>query len=98
MLAWSIPVGVVLLVAFGYGELLLRRRRHRSGTPLTATYVNEITALFYGTKRRELEHRDSWSMLREEDAQGARPRLGVDLDRGIVVLRPKDDGGRPDTI
>jgi hypothetical protein len=89
VLAWSIPVGVLLLVAFGYGELLLRRRRHRSGTPLTATYVNEITALFYGTKRRELEYRDSWSMMREEDAQGAPPKHGVDLDRGTVVLPSK---------
>jgi hypothetical protein len=57
---------------------------------LSTTYVNELTAVFYGTKRIELEHRDSWSILREDDAQGAPPTVGVDLDRGTVTLPPDD--------
>jgi len=88
-LAFSIPGGVLLLVAVGAYELLPRKRRRRPGAPLSATYVNEFTAMFYGTKRLELDQRDSWSMMREEDAHGAPPRLGVDLDRGIVMLRPE---------
>lgn len=88
-LAWSLPGGVLLLVAVGAYETLARKRRHRTGPRLSATYVNEITALFYGTKRTELDYRESWSMMRDEDAEGA-PPLGVDLDRGTVVLpRPK---------
>jgi hypothetical protein len=62
---------------------------------LSATYVNELTAMFYGTKRMALDHRDSMSLMRQEDAQGAPPRLGVDLDRGVVVLRPDDSGSGP---
>jgi hypothetical protein len=88
-LSLAIPGGVLGLVALGAWELQPRKRRRRPGTPLSATYVNEITALFYGSKRTELDHRDSWSMMREEDAQGG-PPLGVDLDRGVVVLGPDD--------
>ena len=74
---------------------MAREAAKRTGKRLSATYVDEYTAIFYGTKRMELNHRDSVEMLREEDAQGAPPRLGVDLDRGVVVLRPDDPGSGP---
>ncbi|MBK1785807.1 DUF6191 domain-containing protein [Prauserella cavernicola] len=90
---WSIPGSVILLIAVATFESLRHRRRKRRGTPLATTYVNEFTALFYGTKRMELDHRDSMSMMRDEDAQGATPN-GVDLDRGVVVL-PQDRRERP---
>jgi hypothetical protein len=80
---WVIPIPVLLLIAVGIYEL---RTKKRPGTPISATYVNEFTAIFYGTKRTELDHRDSMSLMREDDAQGAPPGLGVDLDRGVVVL------------
>jgi hypothetical protein len=83
---WSIPGGVVLLVVVGIYELWREKRRRRTGKRLSATYVDEVTAMFYGTKRMELNHRESVEMLREEDVQGAPPRLGVDLDRGIVIF------------
>jgi hypothetical protein len=94
-LGLAVPGGVLLLVAVGAYELRPRKQRKRPGTPLSATYVNEFTALFYGTKRMELDHRDSMSLMREEDAEGAPPGLGVDLDRGVVVLRPDDLGSGP---
>lgn len=89
-LAFGIPGGVLVLIAVGAYET--RRRRTRPGPTLSATYVNEITALFYGSKRTELDHRDSWSMMRDEDSETA-PPLGVDLDTGVAVLRP--DRHRP---
>jgi Family of unknown function (DUF6191) len=90
-LSLGIPGGVLLLVAVGAYEVL-RKRRHRSGPMLSEAYVNEFAALFYGTKRMELDHRDSMSMMRDEDAQGAPPGFGVDLDGGRVVLSaPNDD-------
>jgi hypothetical protein len=91
ILAFAIPGGVVLMVATGVFELVRQKRRRRSGAPITATYIDEYTAMFYGTKRIELDHRDSMSMMRDEEAEGAPPTMGIDLDRGIVVLRP-DDG------
>jgi hypothetical protein len=95
VLTWGVPGGTLLLVAGGMYEMRRQQRRKRTGTPVSATYVNEFTAMFYGTKRVELDHRDSMSMMREQDAEGAPPRMGVDLDRGIVVLRPDDSGSGP---
>lgn len=95
ILSWSVPGGVLLVVAVGIYELLQQKRRNRTGTPLSTTYINEFTAMFYGTKRRELEHRDSMSLMREEDAQGAPPGHDIDLDRGVVVLRPDDSDSGP---
>lgn len=87
MLAWSIPGGTLSVVGIAVYELLRQRRRKRAGTPLATTTVNEITAMFYGSKRMELDHRDSVAVMREEDAQGA-PPLAVDLDHGVVRLSP----------
>ncbi|NKQ55913.1 hypothetical protein HFP15_23840 [Amycolatopsis sp. K13G38] len=74
------------MVGVGVFELFRNRHRKRTGAPVTATYINEFTAVFYGTKRVELDHRDSTSMLREEDAQGAPPRDNIDLDHGVAYL------------
>ena len=89
-LAWCIPGGTLLMVAAGFYELWRQRRHKNTGTPLTATYINEFTAMFYGTKRMELDHRDSLSMMREEDADGD-PPLGVDLDKGTAKIRVHRD-------
>ena len=85
VIAWSIPSGTLLLVAVGTFELVRKKRGKRTGTPLAATYTDEVAAMFYGSKRLELHHRDSMSMMREEDAQGAPPDL--DLGRGVIRLR-----------
>lgn len=90
VLEFSIPGGVLLLVAYGMFELHRQKVRKQPGTPVTATYVNEFTAIFYGSKRAELDERDTWSMWREEDPDAAPPAMGVDLDAGTVVLRPSD--------
>jgi hypothetical protein len=90
-LALSGPAAVLLLVLVGSWELIRVKRRKQSGTPLAETYVNEFTAIFYGTKRVELDHRDTVSLMREEDAQGA-PPTGVDLDKGTVVLPVRRSG------
>jgi hypothetical protein len=85
-LSFSIPGGVLLLMAVAAFELAPRKRRKRSGTPLAGTYADEVTAFLYGTKRMELDHRDSQSLMREDDAEAAPPRMGIDLDQGIVRI------------
>ncbi|WP_062980846.1 DUF6191 domain-containing protein [Nocardia anaemiae] len=89
LLGWSIPGWVLLLMAVALYEALTRKRRKRRN-PVSSTFTDEFTAMFYGTKRMELDHRDSVSMLRDEHAQGAPPGFGVDLDRHTVVLRRQD--------
>ncbi|GAA3048148.1 DUF6191 domain-containing protein [Actinokineospora globicatena] len=84
ILSLSIPASSLGVVAFGVHELRRRKNKGLDGAPLTATYVNEFTALFYASKRMELDHRDTMSMMREEDSSGARP---WDLTNGIVLPR-----------
>ncbi|MEU4343564.1 DUF6191 domain-containing protein [Nocardia sp. NPDC023852] len=90
VLQWSIPGWVILLVLVAGYEVAVNKRRRRRRTPISGTFTDEFTALFYSTKRMELDHRESISMLRDEQDQGAPPLLGVDLDRHTVVLR-KDE-------
>ncbi|MEV4128820.1 DUF6191 domain-containing protein [Nocardia sp. NPDC049707] len=89
LLGWTIPGWVLLLLAVALYEALTRKRRTRR-TPISGTFTDEFTAMFYGTKRMELDHRDSVSMLRDEQNQGAPPRVGVDLERQAAVLRRQD--------
>jgi Family of unknown function (DUF6191) len=91
VLSLSIPGVVLVQVTVAAYELLRQKRDKHRGTPLSTTYLNEFTAMFYGTKRMELDHRTAMSLMREEDAQGAPPGFGVDLDRRVVVLRPGPD-------
>lgn len=81
-LALIIPGGVLTLLVLAAYESR-KRRAHHTGPTLSGAYADEVTAFFYGTKRIELDHRDSWSMMRDEDSEGA-PPLGIDLDNGTV--------------
>ncbi|WP_216911279.1 DUF6191 domain-containing protein [Nocardia noduli] len=87
LLAWMIPGWVLLLVAVAVFETLTRKRRRRR-TPVAATFTDEFTALFYPTKRMELDHRESISMLRDDHTRAAPPPVTVDLTRSIVTLEP----------
>ncbi|MFD0362020.1 DUF6191 domain-containing protein [Nocardia sp. GCM10030253] len=86
LLQWSIPGWIILLMLVALYEALTRKRRRRRN-PVSSTFTDEFTALFYGTKRMELDHRDSIAMLRDEQAKSEPPRLGVDLNSRTVVLR-----------
>ena len=59
-----------------------RRRADPSGPqslPLSGTGFEEVDAFFTGAKRAELEERHTRSMLRDDEANGAPPRIVVDL-------------------
>ncbi|MFF0544597.1 DUF6191 domain-containing protein [Nocardia thailandica] len=84
VLGLSLPLGVLLLLAVGGYELRQRRRAALGQGGLAAAYVDEMTALLYPTKRDELEHRSSVTMLREDESTGDRPWT-VDLGGGVVL-------------
>ena len=95
--AMSLPGLVVLLVALAALERMglwatraswLPWRRKRTGPPVSATTFDEFGAAFYGSKRMEIEHRQSQSMLRDDEADGAPPNR-IDLDGGTVRLSPR---------
>jgi hypothetical protein len=96
MFVISIPGVVLLLVVFASIDRLgvaagrhLRLPWHKaeSGRPLAAPGVDELNALFYATKRYELDERRTSLMLRDEEGDGAPPRSVVDLDAGTAVIR-----------
>jgi hypothetical protein len=97
-LGLALPGGVVILLVMAAIELRPRKDGSRLKARLSATYIEETTAFLYGTKRRELEHRETMSMLVEQDAEGAPPWHDVDLDRGVARIRPRsgpeDPGNR----
>jgi hypothetical protein len=92
----SMP-GLVILLVVGAGldrmgqsanrRLRLPWRREESGRPLAASGIEEMHAIFYATKRHELDQRRTSLMLRDEESDGAPPHSTVDLDRGIAVIR-----------
>jgi hypothetical protein len=95
--AMSIPGLVTVLFALAVGEkVLLRLRRRRGETPaISGAGFDQVTMLFYATKQLELDERQTKSMLREEDEDGAPPRGPIDLDTGVVLLRPSPAGPSP---
>ncbi|MEU1547471.1 DUF6191 domain-containing protein [Nocardia sp. NPDC005745] len=93
VLQWWIPGWVILLVLVAVYELTVNKRRRRRRTPVSGTFTDEFTALFYATKRMELDHRESVSMLRDEQDEGAPPLVGVDLEHHRVVLRKQAEDG-----
>ncbi|MBA8956834.1 DUF6191 domain-containing protein [Actinomadura namibiensis] len=100
MYAAALPVLACALLALAGVELVWKRctghgllpwLRRRSGTPISATGFDEFTAVFQGSKRAELQHRQVQLVLREDDGDGALPVTGdrVDLDQGIArITRP----------
>lgn len=105
MLITSIP-GLVLLL-FGLAvidrigatanqRLRLPWRRPEDGRPLAAVGLDELHAIYYASKRHELDQRQTSLMMRDEEGDGAPPRSKVDLDAGTAVIRkppgPDRDG------
>ncbi len=96
ILFMTIPGLVLLLVALvavdrmglaANRRLRLPWRREESGRPVSAAGIDEMQALFYATKRYELDQRRTSLMLRDEESDGAPPRSRVDLDGGTAVIR-----------
>ncbi|WP_329261411.1 DUF6191 domain-containing protein [Actinoallomurus sp. NBC_01490] len=92
----SIPGLVLVLVVLASIDRMGRAARRRlrlpwrspeSGRPLAAPGLDEMQAIFYATKRHELDERRTSLMLRDEEGDGAPPRSEVDLHSGKAVIR-----------
>lgn len=67
----------------------------RSGRVVTAPGVEELAAAFQGSKRIELEQRQSELMLRDDETDGAPPSSNrIDLTSGRAVIRVNGDRRR----
>ncbi|MFI6604046.1 DUF6191 domain-containing protein [Nonomuraea sp. NPDC050536] len=56
---------------------------------VTAPGVEELAAAFQGSKRIELEQRQTELMLRDDETDGAPPTTRIDLTSGRAVIRLK---------
>ncbi|WP_018683759.1 DUF6191 domain-containing protein [Actinokineospora enzanensis] len=90
--AMSLPGLVVGLIVFAAIERFGPRRRSRAGTPMSAAGFDELGAMFYGSKREEIEYRQSSLMHRDDEEDGAPPRDSADLDGyGVRIVRRRAD-------
>lgn len=79
---------VVLLITFFLAERLWRWARgvHKSEKSASAAGLEELTAMFYGSKRVEQEQREIEYMLRDDESDGAPPADSIDLEGGVVRI------------
>ncbi|NUT94221.1 MAG: hypothetical protein HOY78_19590 [Saccharothrix sp.] len=88
--AMSIPGLAVLLVALAAGERVWRAVRRRRGHPVVSRAAfDEFTQIMHGSKRIELDERQTELMRRDDEEDGAPPRGPIDLDSGAVRLTPR---------
>jgi hypothetical protein len=85
-------VGLVVLAAVDRLGWRLHTRHglpwYRDGRrPATAVGLDEVQALFQPSKRHAMEQRRLEHVLADDDQEGAPPRVSVDLDRQIVIIR-----------
>ncbi|MFE6055159.1 DUF6191 domain-containing protein [Kitasatospora sp. NPDC056446] len=91
-------VGVAAAVAAVLGLMVLaalqirdesspRPRKRGPGAGMGAGGLDELHALFSPGKRIQVEQKREQLALRDDAQAGSPPGFGVDLDRGVAVLR-----------
>ncbi|WP_051829493.1 MULTISPECIES: DUF6191 domain-containing protein [Streptomyces] len=81
-------LGLVALAALQIRDEASPRPRHRGpGVGMGAGGLEELHALFSPGKRIQVEQKKEQLALRDDAQAGSPPHLGVDLDRGVAVLR-----------
>jgi hypothetical protein len=90
----SLPGVVVGLIALAFVDRAGRWVSGRSGLPwyrdgrrpAPAPGLDELQALFYASKRPAIEQRRIELVLRDDEHDGAPPRISIDLDAGRAVI------------
>ena len=93
----GLVVGLVALAAVDRLGWWLQRQCglpwHRDRRrPATAVGLDEVHAVFQPSKRHVIEQRRLEHVLADDDQEGAPPRVRVDLDRRIVIIRAAPAG------
>lgn len=95
---FSLPGLAVGLIVFAAVDRLGWRLRGRSalpwyrdrGRPASAVGFDELQAAFHSGTRHAIERRKVELVLRDDEQDGAPPRVRVDLDGGRVVITRTD--------
>ncbi|MDK1476649.1 DUF6191 domain-containing protein [Streptomyces sp. 549] len=92
----TLPGLVILLVAVAFvDQLMLRAGRAgilpwfgpARGGRVSATGFEMLHASLLPGKEHELQQRETMTMLRDEEGDGAPPVSEVDLDQGVALIR-----------
>jgi hypothetical protein len=97
MVAMTLPTLVIALILLGIFELSISRRRgDKHGTALSGVSFEVLEAAFHPAKHHQIDERESQSLMREEQGEGAPPFSTVDLaaGRARLVLPSKDSPSR----
>ncbi|WP_316524818.1 DUF6191 domain-containing protein [Kitasatospora brasiliensis] len=86
--ATAAVLGLVLLASWQVWDESSPRPRHRGpGVGVGAGGLAELHALFSPGKQVQIEQKWEQLVLRDDAQAAAPPHFGVDLDRGVAVLR-----------
>ncbi|MFF7991305.1 DUF6191 domain-containing protein [Kitasatospora xanthocidica] len=84
--------GLAVLAAWQIRDEASPRQRQRGpGVGYGVAGLDELHALFSPGKRIQVEQKKEQLALRDDARAGSPPHLGVDLDRGVAVLRGAGD-------
>lgn len=89
-------VGLVILAGLQVRAEASPRRREREpgvGVGGGGGILDEMHAMFSPGKRIQVEQKREQASRRDDTQAGAPPHFGVDLDRGVAVLRRPDGDG-----
>jgi hypothetical protein len=87
--AVALLIVIPLFIASAIRNLARRGRGGGAG----AVGVEELHALLYPAKRIQMDERQAQAMLRDDEADGAPKRMGIDLDAGVARIRRTGAGG-----
>ncbi|MGP3971510.1 DUF6191 domain-containing protein [Streptomyces sp. 6N223] len=91
MVFMTLPGLVILLIAVAFVDrVLLSWRGVARGGGVSATGFEMLHASLLPGKEHELRQRETMTLLREEEGDGALPHSRVDLDRGKAVIRLRE--------
>jgi hypothetical protein len=87
----GLAVGLVVLGVLDRFGLWIHGRSglpwyHDGHRPVSAAGFDELQAAFHSGNRHAIERRKLELVLRDDEHDGAPPRVRVDLDRGLVVI------------
>ncbi|MFP8906239.1 DUF6191 domain-containing protein [Streptomyces atacamensis] len=85
----TLPGLVILLTAVAFVDRVLLPRLGRGrDSRVSATGFEMLHASLLPGKEHELKQRQTTTLMREEEGDGAPPHSTVDLKRGTAVIRP----------
>ncbi|WP_052847350.1 DUF6191 domain-containing protein [Streptomyces avicenniae] len=86
----TLPGLVILLIGMAFVDRVLVAWRGGGHGGVSATGFEMLHASLLPGKEHELQQRETMTLLRDEEGDGAPPHSNVDLDHGKAVIHLRD--------